>query len=284
MRRIHIRTINGMVEPYVAGTEVRVSDVLRLLSEGLSYQNIIEDHLPTLLPDDIVSCARFAKKHGKKYNLPLVEEPNFRRLPYDPGIAASLLSPLVIAVACSAILVFIIYRLPAPGMDPMTTAKAQKFIEIGDRAYAKEQYYAAEEAYQAALSSNPHDPFAYNNLGLVYDALNRIEEAEQMYRRSIELDPFDPVVRYNLGLLLYRQQKYQPAISEYQVALKYNPTDVDAMNNLGNALFQLNRFEEAVQWYQKALDEEPNYTLARENRDDALLQIQQGQTNNSLTK
>lgn len=47
--------------PCVRGMRIRVSDVLDLLANGLTHQQIL-DELPDLEPADIEACLRFASR------------------------------------------------------------------------------------------------------------------------------------------------------------------------------------------------------------------------------
>jgi uncharacterized protein (DUF433 family) len=47
-------------KPCVAGTRILVRNVLELLDEGISFQEIIRDYYPELTLDDIHACMRYA--------------------------------------------------------------------------------------------------------------------------------------------------------------------------------------------------------------------------------
>ena len=47
--------------PCIRGMRIRVVDVLDLLANGLSHQEVLEE-LPDLVPDDIVASLRFARQ------------------------------------------------------------------------------------------------------------------------------------------------------------------------------------------------------------------------------
>jgi uncharacterized protein (DUF433 family) len=47
--------------PCVRGMRIRVTDVLDLLANGLSAEQVLEE-LPDLEPDDIAACLRFASR------------------------------------------------------------------------------------------------------------------------------------------------------------------------------------------------------------------------------
>lgn len=47
-------------KPSVAGTRITVQNVLELLDENLSFDEIIEDYYPDLTPEDIRACIQYA--------------------------------------------------------------------------------------------------------------------------------------------------------------------------------------------------------------------------------
>ena len=47
--------------PCIRGMRIRVSDVLDLLANGLTREEVLED-LPDLEPDDITACLRLASR------------------------------------------------------------------------------------------------------------------------------------------------------------------------------------------------------------------------------
>jgi uncharacterized protein (DUF433 family) len=47
-------------KPCVAGTRITVQNVLELLTEGLSFEDVIEGYYPGLEVEDIKACLRYA--------------------------------------------------------------------------------------------------------------------------------------------------------------------------------------------------------------------------------
>ncbi|MBN2543598.1 DUF433 domain-containing protein [bacterium] len=47
-------------KPCITGTRITVKDVLELVSEGLSFKEIIKDYYPDLTLDDIRACLQYA--------------------------------------------------------------------------------------------------------------------------------------------------------------------------------------------------------------------------------
>jgi uncharacterized protein (DUF433 family) len=56
-------TVNPAIhfgKPCVAGTRVTVQSVLELLTEGLTFEQIISDYYPDLTTEDIRACMEYA--------------------------------------------------------------------------------------------------------------------------------------------------------------------------------------------------------------------------------
>lgn len=56
-------TVNPQIhfgKPCIVGTRITVQNVLELLTEGLSFKDIIQDYYPDLQVEDIRACLRYA--------------------------------------------------------------------------------------------------------------------------------------------------------------------------------------------------------------------------------
>lgn len=56
-------TVNPKIhfgKPCIAGTRITVQNVLELLDEGLSFDEIIQNYYPDLQVEDIRACLRYA--------------------------------------------------------------------------------------------------------------------------------------------------------------------------------------------------------------------------------
>ena len=60
MERIVVDSKVHFGKPCVAGTRIPVQSVLELLSEGLTFEEIIRDYYPELTEEDIRACIRYA--------------------------------------------------------------------------------------------------------------------------------------------------------------------------------------------------------------------------------
>ena len=60
MQRIIVNPQIHFGKPVIKGTRVTVQNVLELLNEGLSFDQIIQDYYPDLKKDDIHACLQYA--------------------------------------------------------------------------------------------------------------------------------------------------------------------------------------------------------------------------------
>ncbi len=60
LERITLRPEIHFGKPCIEGTRIPVQDVLELVAEGLSFEQIIEDCYPDVTTEDIRACLRYA--------------------------------------------------------------------------------------------------------------------------------------------------------------------------------------------------------------------------------
>ena len=60
MERIVVSPQIHFGKPIIKGTRITVQNVLELINEGLSFDQIIQDYYPDLEKEDIQACMRYA--------------------------------------------------------------------------------------------------------------------------------------------------------------------------------------------------------------------------------
>ncbi|MBI28986.1 MAG: TPR repeat-containing protein YrrB [Alphaproteobacteria bacterium MarineAlpha5_Bin11] len=152
---------------------------------------------------------------------------------------------------------------------------------------------------QDYLKKNPQDTIAHYNLGVMYQAINKIEESISEYNITIKRDKKNWRALSNLGLIyftkrLYKKSNifhmkvlklnkdYQPALRDigtnflclehYKTAenfltksLKLNSIDYINMNSLGLVKLYLDKFEEAKILFEKSISTKENYYVSYNN-------------------
>jgi len=72
MERIEVNPEVHFGKPCVAGTRIQVQNVLELIEEGISFNEIVQDYYPQLDIEDIKACVRYV------VNLVAAEEVHLR--------------------------------------------------------------------------------------------------------------------------------------------------------------------------------------------------------------
>jgi predicted O-linked N-acetylglucosamine transferase (SPINDLY family) len=120
-------------------------------------------------------------------------------------------------------------------------------------------------ANQKAKEINPQDADVHNNLGNVFEKLEKFEEAQNSYGQAILLKQNYTEAYYNLANLLNKLGRFDEAEKNYNQAIKFKPNFAEAFNNLANMLKELHRFDEAKKNYNQAIKFKPNFAEAFNN-------------------
>jgi len=121
------------------------------------------------------------------------------------------------------------------------------------------------QCFQKALAIKPVFVEALNNLAGTFVKTGRIEEGLGYYRRAIELMPNFSGTYYNLAVALEASGRLKNAEDSYKKVLKMNPQNAEALNNLGVIQGRLQRTGEGMKNIKKALEINPNYAEAHYN-------------------
>lgn len=170
----------------------------------------------------------------------------------------------------------------------------------------KERQPEAIAALQNAIEINPQLFAAYDDLGHLYEATDRVKEAEETFRKGMELDPKHMAGRFALGRLMVKQGRLKEArelwdgrtsdedrnmpsfidvltraenFKRAKDRVAENPNDPDALVDMGIAVMDGDswvvdgRQKRAIDLFKKALDARPDYPRAQYQIVKAYIQI-----------
>lgn len=100
---------------------------------------------------------------------------------------------------------------------------------------------------QEAARKYPHDPKAFENLGIVTLRLNRPAEARDHLRHALQLNPSLPIAWNTLGVALYQLEGPAAALDAWQRSVTLDPGQFDALYNLGLVAVEAGRPAQARQ-------------------------------------
>ncbi len=115
------------------------------------------------------------------------------------------------------------------------------------------------------IKLNPHNPKAFNLLGIIELQLNQFENCIKTFSKAIDLDPNYFEAQNNLGNAFMGLGKFNHAVGCYKKVLKINPDYAAGYNNIASALNDLGNYEDAIINYSYALKLDPNLTMAKGN-------------------
>jgi tetratricopeptide (TPR) repeat protein len=149
-----------------------------------------------------------------------------------------------------------------PGGFDRIDHPATDFYQLFDAAVQlsdKKQYDAAIPAWQKAVSLDPDDPRAHNNLGIALAGAGHVSEAIAEYKTSLTLNGNSSQAENNLGSALAQQGNLEEARQHFENALRINPDNASAEVNLGNALSaEGGRTSEAIELLRAGVEKLPN--------------------------
>jgi Flp pilus assembly protein TadD len=139
---------------------------------------------------------------------------------------------------------------------------APAWYDLGRSQMNQGNFVAAQQAFDHVLALSPRDVKALNNLGLSYEAQNRIPDALHAYALAISYQkeaahPSEQPL-LNDGNLLISLNRATEAIAALEPAIQIAPKDAKCHEALGRAYLQAKRLPEAQQQFEQAVSLDPS--------------------------
>ena len=125
-------------------------------------------------------------------------------------------------------------------------------LSRGLKAHNAGNFDEATQAYFETLFHDPHNKFAFYNLGQIAQTQKKSQVAEGYYRSALDTDPrFGPAL-FNLAIIRSDAGVKQEAIDLYRRDIQADPNNAAAYFNLGLLLRDTGNTTEANQMFQRA--------------------------------
>lgn len=129
-------------------------------------------------------------------------------------------------------------RPPARVANEQTTARARRFIAVGDRRFHTQEFATAYQRYKQAAEIAPDLADAWFRQGIVQIAVGRYPAARRSIRRGLALDPHWPSSPFRLDDLYTDDQLAKGGHLEHlALAIEAEPERSDLIFLLGLELF-----------------------------------------------
>src|SRR5688572_5038914 len=112
----------------------------------------------------------------------------------------------------------------------------------------------SEQAFEQALSIDPHHVKSLVNSSRVFIEQKRHEDAVARLTRAADIDPASVEVFRLLGRTFHTQGKREDAVAAYRRAIELNELDAWSMNNLGLLFLETQRAGEALPLLARAVE------------------------------
>ena len=109
----------------------------------------------------------------------------------------------------------------------------------------KSEHLAAIEELKLALAEYPSFTQAFNEMGVQYLKLNRLEDADDSFQKALKIDPESLAALINRGIANVMMKRYGEAVPILRKALKKNDQSAVGHYFLGQALANLGLFDAA---------------------------------------
>ena len=123
----------------------------------------------------------------------------------------------------------------------------------------------ASALYRRVLATEPNNPAALQNLGLIAIHRGRFPFAVELIGKAVVHQPDDAGAHYNLGVALQGSRRWDEALQSYDRAITLRPDFAEAFYNRANVLRERGRLAQAIADYRQALAIDPGLVAAYAN-------------------
>jgi tetratricopeptide (TPR) repeat protein len=145
----------------------------------------------------------------------------------------------------------------AIGLDPVV---AWPYHHLGWLHQQRGEYEPAITRYEQAVERHQTDParaMTWQQLGQIYQAIDRPQEAIKAFRQAGALDPKFALPWHHLGDTYRALNRREQALNAYQRASELDPAYAPTWSNLGDLYDATNRRDEAIKAYRRAIELDP---------------------------
>lgn len=142
---------------------------------------------------------------------------------------------------------------PQPLPPPIPEAAQRAFIAATDRQRAGDND-GAMKLYIQALELHPAFPDAFNNIGVILRAQEKLPAAAACFRRALLYARDTPAVLSNLGNVLWQMQRHEEAAAAFRRSIELDPHRPETLHNLGLLMHSMGDYPAAIDCFNKSLE------------------------------
>jgi Flp pilus assembly protein TadD len=142
------------------------------------------------------------------------------------------------------------------------SSRSYAMARLGQIYEAAGDFVNARLSYEKALSADPDNVVAKNNLAWLYaEHGGNLDVALKLAEEAKEKAPDDPTITDTLGWIYVKKGSYEAAVANLKISVAKNPHDPGGLYHLGTAYYKLGRTADAKRELEAAL-RMPNFSQA----------------------
>lgn len=141
----------------------------------------------------------------------------------------------------------------------------QAELQRGITAHQSGDFDTAREAYNIVLNADPNQPDALHFGGMLFYQSGFAEDAIEMIQKSVAIYPANAGAHNNLGNIFNALDRRAEALDSYQTALGIDASHADTWCNAGVLLRGSHQFEAAIKALERAVELQPGHAEAWHN-------------------
>jgi len=138
------------------------------------------------------------------------------------------------------------------------------YLNLGSALIRVKKYDDAAEVLSDAIKLSPNNSDLHNNLGVVYEKLEKTDLAIKEFEKATEIK--DNIEAYfNLSRIYFTSGNIDKSIEMLEKIIEINPKRMDVYHNLGGLYFKKGEKQKAIAILEKALQIDPKNEVVRKN-------------------
>lgn len=143
-----------------------------------------------------------------------------------------------------------------------TNPTADAYYKQGLEQYRNKDYKKAEESLNIVIQMSENNFRAYNTLGLVYWAQNKLNNAKSAFEKANSINPVFTLSLDNLSQIYKQTGDKEKCYSTLMRAIQQNENDFCAYLLLGDYYADLYDYDNSIKNYKEVIKINPKYNLA----------------------
>ncbi|MFA5163775.1 MAG: tetratricopeptide repeat protein [Patescibacteria group bacterium] len=165
-----------------------------------------------------------------------------------------------------AIFLHIMNKAREMGIYKTRVSLNNRVSSYADAGYRSKRFRKTENMALDTLKIDPNNSEVYNELGHLYNNLNRVREAEEMFKKALKISPVMFSAYDGLGACYASQSRYGEAEEMFKKALKIDPNNSEVYNELGRLYSKTKDYHQATVMFKKAM----SLTIAESSQDNEI--------------